>query len=66
MDRKLWRLIIFGAFTLASLLWYAFDSSDAGDDKAAQEKMIQQAKQIGLDTSDAVREADEQAKIPAH
>lgn len=66
MDRKLWRLVIFGAFTLASLLWYAFDSSDSNGEKAAQEKMIQQAKQMGFDTSDAVREADEQAKSPAH
>jgi hypothetical protein len=62
MDRKLWRLVIFGALTLASFFWFAFDSSDSNGEKAAQEKMIQRAKQMGFDTTDAVREADDQAK----
>ncbi|MEQ1932602.1 MAG: hypothetical protein ABL962_01800 [Fimbriimonadaceae bacterium] len=66
MDRRLWRLVIFGAVTIASLFWFAIGSSDSESDSAQSEEMISRAKQMGLDTTDAVREADEQAKSPAH
>jgi hypothetical protein len=61
MDRKLWRLIIFGGCTLLSLLWFAFGSSQGGADEAAHSGMVLRAKEMELETTDAVRDADEQA-----